>query len=47
MTGAVGWQESIARFVQEHQTVIVAIGVTLVVAAVGVSLTRRRREHAG
>lgn len=47
VTGAVGWQESIARFVQEHQTVIVAIGVTLVVAAVGVSLTRRRREHAG
>lgn len=47
VTGAVGWQESIARRVQENQTVIVTAGVVLVVAAIGMSLARRRRSHAG
>jgi cytochrome c biogenesis protein CcdA len=47
VTGAVGWQESIARRVQENQTVIVTAGVVLVVAAIWTSLARRRRGHVG
>jgi len=47
VTGAVGWQESIARTIQEHQTIVVTTGIVVVVAAIGTSLARRGRDHAG
>ncbi len=44
LTTGLGWQQRVERFVAEHQTPIAALAGMLVVAAVGLSLSRRRRE---
>ena len=43
VAGAVGWQESVTRAIQTHQTVVVTVAAVVVVAAVGLSLWRRTR----
>ena len=43
VAGAVGWQESVTRAIQAHQTEVVTVAAVVVVAAVGLSLWRRTR----
>ncbi|MCB0954569.1 MAG: cytochrome c biogenesis protein CcdA [Ilumatobacter sp.] len=46
VTGAVGWQENLSRFIQRNQTGIVVLASLVVVAAVGVSLWRHQHPAA-
>ena len=41
---ATSWNDKLANFVQEHQTPVVWIGVTVIVAAVITAFTLQRNE---
>lgn len=45
VAGAVGWQEALTRWIQDHQSRVVAGAVTLVIGAIGTSIWLRSRQH--